>query len=254
MILTLRSQAWDSWDFQCALMVWRRQLKLRLEVHLPKICMALQLFQTESQESVNSSSTDVTVNSSFHWTRRFAISLKLNEIDMSWLHCDFDDFDVSYFKVVVAHNREGELKSQDLVKTWSTFGINVVPQTDLCLLHSVVQPVLLSSPMQPALDKLRFYSCSWWLISQRSCLESLLAMPEEGGAVGKRYRKDQESTGESETSSNSCTWTAVMHMIADILLIYNLYVMLRRCAHSLHPIAAYSSNVCKIRCIIGSTK
>ena len=196
--------------------------------------------------------------SSFHWNRRFAISLKLNEIDMSWLHCDFDDFDVSYFKVVVAHNREGELKSQDLVKTWSTFGINVVPQIDLCLLHSVVQPVLLSSPMQRALDKLRFYSCSWWLISQRSCLESLLAMPEERGSCGKEvYRKDQESTGESEISSNSCTWTAVWHMIAEYcwyIADLHLYVMLRRCAHSLHPIAAYSSNICNIRCIIRSTK
>lgn len=63
--------------FSLHLMVWRRQLTLRLKVHLPKICMALQLFQTESQESVNSSSTDVTVNSSFHWNRRFAIFIEI---------------------------------------------------------------------------------------------------------------------------------------------------------------------------------
>ena len=165
--------------------------------------------------------------SSFHWNRRFAISLKLNEIDMSWLHCDFDDFDVSYFKVVVAHNREGELKSRDLVKTWSTFGINVVPQIDLCLLHSVVQPVLLSSPMQRALDKLRFYSCSWWLISQRSCLESLLAMPEERGSCGKEV---SERSGKHRRE-----WDIIklMHMNGChaydcwILLIYCWFTSLR---------------------------
>ena len=124
--------------FSLQLMVWRRQLTLRLKVHLPKICMALQLFQTESQESVNSSSTDVTVNSSFwsfHWNRQCTISLKLIRNGSTVILMIFE---VSYFKVVVAHNREAELKSQDLVKTWSTFkfGINVVPKlTCVCFIR-----------------------------------------------------------------------------------------------------------------------
>ena len=207
-------------------MVWRRQLKLRLEVHLPKICMALQLFQTESQESVNSSSTDVTVLLlSLEQTIRNFIEIEWNWYVMValwfwWLWCFI-------FQGGRRPQSWGELKSRDLVKTWSTFGINVVPQIDLCLLHSVVQPVLLSSPMQRALDKLRFYSCSWWLISQRSCLESLLAMPEERGSCGKEV---SERSGKHRRE-----WDIIklMHMNGChaydcwILLIYCWFTSLR---------------------------